>query len=142
MRMTPLGRMLTSMMDEFSHDCTCDCCSDGPVLGYRCASHMIDIKDMGNKMAIYIDLPGMKKEDINLDLTNRHLQISTKTSSEFHKQEQSGRISQKRFSNFSKRITLPVEVIPQKARAEYQQGVLKIEVPKLGGGKSHKLKIH
>ncbi len=89
-----------------------------------------DIFDRGDRFVITVELPGVRKEDIKLRVTEDTVYIEAQVRRE-KELEQEGAIRIERYySGYRRIIQLPEEVIPEKAKARYNNGVLEIEVPK------------
>ena len=100
----------------------------------------VDIYDMGENLVIYIDMPGMKKENIRVRVYDKAIEISaTPTQS-----ETAGKpLRRERISNFSilRKIEVPYRLKVDSARAVYRDGVLQIVVTKAGEYGVAELKI-
>lgn len=89
-----------------------------------------DIFDRGDRFVITVELPGVRKEDIKLRVTEDTVYIEAQMRRE-KELEQEGAIRIERYySGYRRVIRLPDEVIPEKAKARYNNGVLEIEIPK------------
>lgn len=82
------------------------------------------------KVNVVLDLPGMKRADIFLQVTEDHLEVSA------HKKQQS-KIKKKGFSKeeasftgYRRIVPLPANVVPEKAVATFKNGKLTVEIPK------------
>jgi HSP20 family protein len=100
----------------------------------------VDIYDMGENLVIYIDMPGMKKENIRVRVYDRAIEVSaTPTQS-----ETAGKpLRRERISNFPvlRKIEVPFKLKVDSARAVYRDGVLQIVVAKVGEYGVAELKI-
>jgi HSP20 family protein len=100
----------------------------------------VDIYDMGENLVIYIDMPGMKKENIRVRVYDRAIEVSaTPTQS-----ETAGKpLRRERISNFPvlRKIEVPFKLKVDSARAVYRDGVLQIMVAKAGEYGVAELKI-
>jgi HSP20 family protein len=100
----------------------------------------VDIYDMGENLVIYIDMPGMKKENIRVRVYDRAIEVSaTPTQS-----ETAGKpLRRERISNFPvlRKIEVPFKLKVDSARAVYRDGVLQIVVAKAGEYGVAELKI-
>ena len=78
---------------------------------------------------VSLAVPGMKKDDFNIDIEGNMLTISSEK--EENKEEKEKRFTRKEYSysSFSRSFTLPDEVEVQKIEARYEDGVLKIRLP-------------
>lgn len=89
-----------------------------------------DISDTGDKLVIEIEIPIIERNDIELSLTETSLEISAQRKTGKEAKKEGAYMSERSFSSFRRALSLPVEVIPEKAEARFEQGVLHIEVPK------------
>jgi HSP20 family protein len=100
----------------------------------------VDIYDVGENLIIYIDMPGMKKENIRVRVYDKAVEISaTPTQS-----ETTGKpLRKERISNFPllRKIDVPFRLKVDSARAVYKDGVLQIVVTKAGEYGVAELKI-
>jgi HSP20 family protein len=91
------------------------------------AANIIENKD---HYEVNLAVPGMKKEDFNIDVEGNVLTISAEK--EEKKEEKDERYSRKEFSytSFSRSFTLPDWVNKDKIDASYENGLLKVNLPK------------
>ena len=91
------------------------------------AANIIENKD---HYEVNLAAPGMKKEDFNIDVEGNVLTISAEK--EEKKEEKDERYSRKEFSyaSFTRSFTLPDWVIKDKIYASYENGLLKVNLPK------------
>lgn len=89
-----------------------------------------DIKETENSYIIDVDLPGYKKEDIKLDITDGYLNISAKTSIE--DDEEKGKYIRKEryYGECSRSFYVGEELNKEDIKATFRNGTLKVEVPK------------
>jgi HSP20 family protein len=91
---------------------------------------LMDIKDTGKELVIEAELPGIPKENIDIKLTENSIEICGEVKSE-EKEEKEGYYRQERsYSTCYRQMPLPSEVIPNKADAKLEDGVLHIKLPK------------
>jgi HSP20 family protein len=91
----------------------------------------VDIYEEGNELVFKADLPGMKKEDIKIDLTENMLTISgekVKTDKidkgDYYRHERT-------YGSFYRRFELPSDVNTEKVTAHYDNGILELRIPLL-----------
>jgi HSP20 family protein len=96
-----------------------------------CLTPLMEIENKENELIVTVDLPYVqKKEDIIINATEYSLEITAKLK-EAVRWERWGTIQrQLSFTTFKKSISLPVKVDPNKSRASFKQGILKIVLPK------------
>ena len=91
---------------------------------------LLDIEDTGKNLEIHAEVPGIPKENIDIKLTEDHIEISAKAQQE---KEESGRDyyhRERSFHSFYRSVPLPTEVDQTKADAKLEDGILNITVPK------------
>ena len=89
----------------------------------------IDVIDLGTELHLVADLPGVKKEDIDIDLMPDTIDISAEPQAEVEGEQQSY-ACRERGCAYKRRISLPATVIPEKAKARFNNGVLEITMPR------------
>jgi HSP20 family protein len=90
----------------------------------------VDIFDRGDRFVITAELPGVRKEDIKLRVTEDRVYIEAQIKREKEFEEEGAIRVERYYSGYRRVIELPEEVIPEKAKARYKNGVLEIEIPK------------
>jgi HSP20 family protein len=94
----------------------------------------LNLNDAGDRYEIRMDLPGMEKADIDIEIRDRVLTVSGTRKEEVRREEGEGENKMIRrevsYGNFQRSLTLPGPVYEGKAKAEYENGVLRIFVPK------------
>lgn len=90
----------------------------------------VDIFEEGNELVIRIDLPGVRKEDLQINITDNFMTISGKKEREEKvKSEQYYRF-ERAHGSFSRKFELLSGMDTEKARAHYENGVLDVRIPK------------
>ena len=91
----------------------------------------VNIKDSNDAFEVEMAAPGMDKKDFNIELNNDLLTISSEKKSEKETKE-AGTYTRKEYSyqSFSRSFTLPGIVEHDKISAKYENGVLRINIPK------------
>lgn len=92
----------------------------------------VDVVEKGNAYKVRADLPGVKKEDINVRIDGNivHIDAQTQDAKEF--KEEGGKIvrSERYYGSISRSFSLAEDVDESKATAKYVDGVLNLELPK------------
>ncbi len=92
-----------------------------------------DIKEDadGNKYVLAADLPGFKKEDIKLDVDGEVLTISAERHNEEKETDEKGRFvrRERSYGKYSRQFDISA-IDPTKIAASYEDGVLKLDMPK------------
>jgi HSP20 family protein len=101
----------------------------------------VDIVDEKDQIKVKADLPGMKKEDIDINLDNDILTIKGEKKEEKEIKEKDFVRSERYYGAFHRAFTLPATVDSSKVNASYKDGVLEITLPKKEGAKTKQNKI-
>ncbi|MCG6879082.1 MAG: Hsp20/alpha crystallin family protein [Deltaproteobacteria bacterium] len=86
-------------------------------------------------------LPGVKKEDINIDIHDNVLTISGKKESEREEKEANYYLKESSYGSFSRSVRLPGEVEEEDVDASYKDGVLKVVMKAKEGTGRRKIEI-
>lgn len=91
-----------------------------------------DIRETGDKYILEVDLPGYKKEDIKIDVTEGYLTINAKTDHEEKKEEKGNYVRRERFTGECTRsFYVGEDVKTNEIKASFKNGILILEVPKV-----------
>ncbi|MGC8580919.1 MAG: Hsp20/alpha crystallin family protein [Thermoplasmata archaeon] len=97
-----------------------------------------DLVDKKDHYEADIELPGIKKEDIQINITGTSVEVSAKSSSQKEDKEGDYLLNERRSFEYSRCFELPEEIIPDKSTASFENGVLKISMPKKEPSKEEK----
>lgn len=102
----------------------------------------MDVVDQEDTLLVRAELPGVKKEDIEVSLSDNLLTISTHTRQETTKEEK-GKYQRREIhqGSFTRSITLPVNVDANKGSAKFKDGLLELTFPKIESAKRRSIKI-
>ncbi|PEJ03938.1 Hsp20/alpha crystallin family protein [Bacillus wiedmannii] len=102
--------------------------------GNRLLTFPVDLYEVGEELVVTAELPGIQKEQIQIEIQSEYLKVSVKeeileeveeeTSHNYYRRERS-------ISEASRLIKLPYSINKKEAKASYQNGVLEIRAPKL-----------
>lgn len=101
----------------------------------------VELADKKDEYDIQAELPGVKKEDLDIDLNENYLTIRAKKESEKDEHEKCYRRTEFQYGEFSRSIYLPQEVDADKIEAKLEHGVLRLRLPKLEKTKDSVKKI-
>jgi len=103
---------------------------NGGFLGKVMKMPAVNVTDNKDNYLVSLAAPGMKKNDFKIDVEGTMLTISSEK--EENKEEKESKYTRKEYnySSFSRSFTLPDEVIKDKIEAIYEDGVLKLKLPK------------
>jgi HSP20 family protein len=89
-----------------------------------------DVYEDKDNVYVRAELPGMRKEDIDLSLHNGSLSISGERKSEEKLKNAEVYRAERFFGRFQRTITLPTPVAVDKIKAQYKDGILNVTLPK------------
>ncbi|HAO47337.1 MAG TPA: heat-shock protein Hsp20 [Chitinophagaceae bacterium] len=90
----------------------------------------VNIVEHKDEFKISLAVPGMKKEDFKIDVEGDMLTISAETKEEKEEKEKKYTRKEYSYSSFSRSFTLPMGTRSDKIDARYEDGVLKLMIPK------------
>jgi HSP20 family protein len=102
--------------------------------GMTAWSPSVDVLTRGDDLVVCAELPGIKPDDVNVEVEGNNLVISGETSTESEKKDQGYWYSERRYGSFFRSIPLPPGVNADNAQANFNNGVLEITLP--GAAKS------
>lgn len=101
----------------------------------------IDIIESDNEIIATAEMPGLNKEDIDINLTNERLEISAKTKHEEEKEDKDYIYRERRSGNYYRSISLPSSIDTTGVKASYNNGILEIKMPKTHTKKRTPIKV-
>lgn len=90
----------------------------------------MDVFEDKDNVYVRAELPGMKKEDIDLSLHEGSLSISGERKAEQKFEDAEVYRSERFFGRFQRTVTLPTPVVMEKVKAHYKDGILTVTLPK------------
>ena len=99
-----------------------------------------DVSETENGLTVKLEVPGMDKKDININLARGVLTVAGEKKVEKEENE-TYRCTERCYGTFSRSICLPFEVDAHKVDASFKDGVLKITLPRSEAAKAKKIEI-
>lgn len=100
-------------------------------LGVEAWSPQVEVFERDNKLIVRADLPGMTREDINVDIEDGALIIRGERQNEREENDAGYYRSERSYGSVYRRIPLPQGVSAKDATADFRNGVLEIKMPVL-----------
>ena len=101
----------------------------------------LDVYEDGNNLVIKAALPGIKPEDLNIEVRDNVLTISGETKENVEQKGKGYLLNERRSGQFKRTVTLPYDVDADKAEAEYEDGVLTLTLPKAEAAEGKKISL-
>ncbi len=102
----------------------------------------VDIYEHDEKIVLNAELPGLKKEDITVDLKGKTLTLKGERKTEEEVKEENSYRRERHYGKFERSFRLGFEVDPETVEAKYENGVLKLTIPKPQEQKNKQIAIH
>jgi len=126
------------MFDDFFHP-THE--GEGEVF-MRSWNPVVDIYDNDENIVIKAELPGVDKNDIVVDVKDRVITLKGERSSDNEVKGDSCYFRERSFGKFERAFRLPGDIDSDKIKADYKDGVLKIDIPKPEEHKPKTITVH
>ena len=91
----------------------------------------VDIVENDEQYVLTAELPGMKRDDVTIELQDNVLSIRGEKHSEREGKKEHRRWVERSFGSFARSFTLPPNTAPDELKATFSDGVLTIEIPKM-----------
>ncbi len=101
----------------------------------------VDVYEEGEALVLKAELPGLKKEEINVEIAGHVVTISGKKEKEERVEKKDYHRYERASGSFSRSVTLPAEVQLDKVTAQLKDGVLEVRAPKTEAAKAKTQKI-
>jgi HSP20 family protein len=104
-------------------------------------SPRVDIVEQDGGYELVADLPGLKKEDIKIEIEDNMLTLKGEKKLEDEKKDKNYRLSERYYGEFARTFALPENVDRDGIVAEFKDGVLKLEIPKTEKAKPKQIEV-
>lgn len=103
---------------------------------------LVDVIERDEEIVMRAELPGIKKEDIDISVTDNSVSISATRAEE--KEEEHGEYYRREISRgtVSRTVALPANIDSEKAEATFKEGVLELKLPKVERSKRRSIEVH
>jgi HSP20 family protein len=91
---------------------------------------LADIQETDKEIIVRAELPGIEKKDIDLKITESMLGIKAEKKAEAVEKKKGFFRQERSYAGYQRAFSLPAKVIPDKAKAEFRNGVLTVTIPK------------
>jgi HSP20 family protein len=139
-RYDPFGRTLSlrQMMDRLMEDAfVMPRGGDAPTMG----TPAMDVYEEGDNVVVETPLPGMKPDDIDINIEHGTLTIRGESKSEEERKDRNYLIREQRMGSFQRSLRLPDTVDANACQASYDNGVLRLTLPKSEQAKPRRIPV-
>ncbi len=91
---------------------------------------LADVFETDKEVVVTVELPGVRKEDIDVRVTESSVEIKAEVKGEIKEEKEGFYRAERTYQGFYRVIPLPTEVKANEAKATYNNGVLEIRIPK------------
>ncbi|MDF1584636.1 MAG: Hsp20/alpha crystallin family protein [Methyloprofundus sp.] len=116
---------------------------NAPMEAFEKSFPKVDIIDRDNEIEVQAALPGVKKEDMDISVHNQMLTIKASHKTEKEEKKDEGRYYRREISSgeFQRTVALPSSVDSEHVKANFENGILKVVIPKSAQSKRKKIEI-
>jgi HSP20 family protein len=90
----------------------------------------VDMYQTDNEVVVKAAIPGVKTDDVQINVTGEVLTIKGEVKEKEETQEKAYHLREQRWGMFERTLALPTDVIADKAKADFENGILTITLPK------------
>jgi HSP20 family protein len=101
----------------------------------------LDMRETDEALVVEASLPGIKPEDVDISISGNALTIKGESKQEKEEEQEKYHYRERRYGIYQRTITLPVEVDADGADATFQDGVLKLTLPKMEETKAKHIEV-
>jgi HSP20 family protein len=102
---------------------------------------LVDVHQTDEDLVVTVSLPGIKPEEVSITLTGRTLLVSGELKADEQVEREQYVYRERRVGSFSRRIQLPARVVGEKAEATFDNGLLRLTIPKAEESKPRQIEI-
>lgn len=101
-----------------------------------------NVSEDASNYYIKFEIPGIRKDQIKVELNNNILSVSAERREETKREEEKQYSSEFSYGSYFRSMTLPTTVDEKKVDATFENGVLSLRLPKVEGAKTKQIAIH
>src|SRR4051794_28046903 len=101
----------------------------------------VDLVETDDHLVLRADLPGMKREDVEIEIKDGALTVSGERKADHEENAEGYYRVERAFGRFSRSLTLPDGIEPDAVEASFADGVLEVRIPKPAERKPHRVEI-
>ena len=132
-----LQNRLNSIFSDFARPMN----GESEALGTGAFLPAVDVYEDPQKLSLRVEVPGIKPEDVDIRVENNTLTVRGERTFRADEKEENFHRVERRYGSFVRSFTLPQAVDTEQVRANYEHGVLTIELPKKAAAQPRQIKV-
>lgn len=104
-------------------------------------SPAVDLSEDEKSYVVSVELPGVRREDVTVELHEDVLTIRGEKRSEREEKKDRTHWVERSYGSFSRSFTLPANALAEELKASFKDGVLSVEIPKKEAAKARQISI-
>jgi HSP20 family protein len=109
--------------------------------GLRRFSPRVNLSEKADAYELEVEMPGVRPEDVNVNLIGDTLTIQGEKSQEERREEDTWHVTERSYGAFQRSFTFPAHVDPEKVEATNENGLLKIRVAKTKESQPRRIEV-
>ncbi len=101
----------------------------------------LDVVENENELVLTAELPGLKPEDVHVEVDNNILTLKGEKKAEFEKKDSRFHVWERSYGVFERMVPLPRTVKADAIVAEFDGGILRVKLPKIAEAKGRKIPV-
>ncbi len=122
--MEELSRMENRLSEMFGEG------ERGSWMDFETLHPLVDVKEEDKDIVVKTDLPGVSKEDVDINIKGDRIWITANTHREAEEEKEGYSMKERSFKRFARSFSLPANVTEEGAKAKLEDGVLTVTLPK------------
>src|SRR5712691_569130 len=102
----------------------------------------VDVYEDEHNITLKIEVPGIEEKDIDVRIENNTLTVHGERKFEKEEKEENYRRIERQYGSFTRSFTLPTTVYAYKVQANYDKGILKVQLAKKAEAKPKQIKVN
>jgi HSP20 family protein len=91
---------------------------------------VLDLNETDNEYVVTVELPGVRKEDVSVEITEGVLTVRGEKKSEREEKKERSCWAERSYGSFSRSFTLPANAVPDRIDTSYKDGILMLRIEK------------
>jgi HSP20 family protein len=102
----------------------------------------VDIYEDEHKLVLKLEIPGVRQEDLDVRMENNTLTVKGERSFQSEGKEENFHRVERRYGSFYRAFTVPNTIDPESIKADYDSGILRLELNKKAESKPKQIKVN